>query len=216
MASSYGSDASKSALRNGYVALGRSLPPQLRERIDAGICSMFTLLPEYALCSLLLCYIPFHEEVDPFALARRAMATGKRVAFPVMKKQGSELTFYEVGNLDVLGKGARGLYEASQPHAARLGDKIMPSELATSVCLVPGLVFDAEGFRVGFGAGYYDEFLASYPGFKVGLVRSYQVSSNPLPAQEHDVSVDVLVTEGSIWRCRTPKKYHRERSESED
>ncbi|MGI6755371.1 MAG: 5-formyltetrahydrofolate cyclo-ligase [Atopobiaceae bacterium] len=214
MASSYGSDASKSALRNGYVALGRSLSPQMCARIDARVCSMFALLPEYVQCSLLLCYIPFHEEVDPFALARRARAAGKRVAFPLMEKQGSKLTFYEVGNLDDLSKGARGLYETSQSHAACLGDKIMPGELATSVCLVPGLVFDAEGFRVGFGAGYYDEFLASYLGFKVGLARSYQVSSNPLPAHEHDVCVDALVTEGSIWRCRTPEKYRQERSES--
>ena len=55
---------------------------------------------------------------------------------------------------------------------------------------------------MGYGAGYYDEFLPYYPGDKVGLIRSVQVSSNPLPREEHDIPVDVLVTEGSIWYCR--------------
>ena len=55
---------------------------------------------------------------------------------------------------------------------------------------------------MGYGAGYYDEFLAFYPGDKVGIVRSVQVSSNSLPHDDHDIPVDVLVTEGSIWQCR--------------
>ncbi|SDC37696.1 5-formyltetrahydrofolate cyclo-ligase, partial [Parafannyhessea umbonata] len=71
-----------------------------------------------------------------------------------------------------------------------------------SVCLVPGLVFDAEGHRIGYGAGYYDNFLAGYAGTKVGLARGIQISSNPLPHDDHDVAVDVIVSDGAIWRCR--------------
>jgi 5-formyltetrahydrofolate cyclo-ligase len=94
-------------------------------------------------------------------------------------------------------RGARGLSRKPVD-----GKPLGTVDMLGSICLVPGLVFDGEGYRVGYGAGYYDEFLAYYPGDKVGLVRSVQVSSNPLPHDDHDVAVDVLVTEGSIWRCR--------------
>ncbi|MGN0075726.1 MAG: 5-formyltetrahydrofolate cyclo-ligase, partial [Parafannyhessea sp.] len=71
-----------------------------------------------------------------------------------------------------------------------------------SICLVPGLVFDAEGYRIGYGAGYYDDFLAGYPGLKVGLARTMQISGNPLPRDAHDVPVDAIVSDGAVWRAR--------------
>jgi 5-formyltetrahydrofolate cyclo-ligase len=75
-------------------------------------------------------------------------------------------------------------------------------DLANSLCLVPGLCFDAEGYRVAYAAGYIDNFLASYAGLKVSLARTVQISSNPLPHDDHDVPVDVLISDGAIWQCR--------------
>lgn len=197
MASSNGSDASKASLRTGYLDLCARMPKDFSRRIDINVREMFDRLDLYHQTSLVLGYVPIHEEIDTLPLLREALLAGKRVALPYLVPRTSMLEFYEIASLSEVTRGARGLM--APPYDAKpLGTK----DMLGSICLVPGLVFDGEGYRVGYGAGYYDEFLAYYPGDKIGLVRSVQVSSNPLPRTDHDIPVDVLVTEGSIWRCR--------------
>ena len=70
-----------------------------------------------------------------------------------------------------------------------------------SICLVPGLVFDGAGYRIGYGGGFYDRFLAFYPGDKIGLAYTMQLSNNPLPVGATDVPVDMIVSDGCLWRC---------------
>lgn len=197
MASSYGSDASKSALRAEYLNLCKNMPRNFSTRVDRSVCTMLRMLDVYRKASLVLAYVPFHEEIDTTAIIRNAFKDGKRVALPVLGPD-TKLRFYEITSLSQVQRSGRGLLRPPAADSRELGLE----DFLGSVCLVPGLVFDGEGYRVGYGAGYYDEFLEFYPGHKVGLVRSVQVSSNPLPHNDHDVPVDVLVTEGSIWRCR--------------
>ena len=197
MASSYGSNASKSALRSSYMELCRTFPKKLATRVDESIFRMLGMVREYRQTEVLLAYVAFHEEIDTTAVIERALVEGKRVALPYLVPRTSRLAFYEISSIKAVSLGGRGLRE---PPA---GEKPLGIEdFLGSVCLVPGLVFDGEGHRVGYGVGYYDEFLATYPGEKIGLVRSMQVSSNPLPHDDHDIAVDILVTEGSVWRCR--------------
>ncbi len=197
MASSQGADASKASLRNQYLALCESMPKVFSTRIDNSVRAMFGHLDLYRDARTVLFYLPIHEEIDTYPLIEAAFADGKRVCLPHLDDTSSTLSWYELESIRSITRGSRGL--AAPPAGARpLGVK----DMLGSLCLVPGLVFDGEGYRVGYGAGYYDEFLAFYPGDKVGLVRSVQVSSNPLPHDGHDIPVDVLVTEGSIWRCR--------------
>lgn len=198
MASSYGSDASKSALRAEYLSLCKNMPRNFSTRVDRSVCVMLRMLDVYRKTSLVLAYVPFHEEIDTTPIIRNAFKDGKRVALPVVGPHDAKLRFYEITSLAQVERSGRGLLEPPTPSAQPLGLE----DFLGSVCLVPGLVFDGEGYRVGYGAGYYDEFLQFYPGHKVGLVRSVQVSSNPLPHDGHDIPVDVLVTEGSVWRCR--------------
>lgn len=198
MASSSGFDASKSALQNGYLNLCKEMPRAYRKTIDRDVFSMLRMLDWYRACKLVLVYVPFHEEIDTRPVVRNAFRDGKRVAVPVFDDKSASLVFYEISSLDQMTPAARGMRRPPSPDAKPLGEK----DFLGSVCLVPGLVFDGDGYRVGYGAGYYDRFLAFYPGYKVGLVRSLQVSSNPLPREAGDIAVDALVSEGSIWRCR--------------
>ncbi len=198
MASSQGTDASKSSLRNGYLSLCERMPKEFSRRIDGTVRGMLQNLDVYRDAKLLLGYLPIHEEIDTLPMLKDALAAGKRIALPYLDRTDNKLRFYEVDSLASITRGARGL--ARKPHED--DEPLDTADFLGSACLVPGLVFDGEGNRIGYGAGYYDEFLAFYPGHKIGLVRSVQVSSNPLPRDPHDVAVDVLVTEGSIWQCR--------------
>lgn len=198
MASSQGTDASKSSLRNGYLSLCKSIPRDFSSRIDGTVREMLGRLDLYCNADLLLGYLPLHEEIDTLPILKDALTAGKRIALPFLDPKSRNLVFYEIKSLAHITRGSRGL--ACPPHTD--AEPLTTKDFFGSVCLVPGLVFDGEGNRIGYGAGYYDEFLAYYPGDKVGLVRSVQISSNPLPHDDHDIAVDVLVTEGSIWRCR--------------
>lgn len=198
MASSSGFDASKSALQSSYLSLCKEMPKAYRKTIDRSVFTMLRMLDLYRKCKLVLVYVPFHEEIDTRPVVVNALKDGKRVAMPVFDKKTASLVFYEITSPDQVLPAARGMRRPPSPDAKPLGER----DFLGSICLVPGLVFDGEGYRVGYGAGYYDRFLAFYPGDKIGLVRSLQVSSNPLPREEGDIAVDVLVSEGSIWHCR--------------
>ena len=71
-----------------------------------------------------------------------------------------------------------------------------------AVALVPGYSFDGRGYRLGYGGGFYDAFLPGFAGVSVGLCRACQFCDRPLPRDDHDVPVDVLVTESSVMRFR--------------
>lgn len=195
MASTYGEDASKSALRSAYQAVETQLAPRHAERIDREIHMHFTAMAAYRDTPLVLAYVTYRNEMDTTPFIERAWKDGKRVAVPVCQR--GELTFYEIDTLEGMKMGARGVQEPDPDQC----QPIDPEDFADSICLVPGLVFDAEGYRIGYGAGYYDNFLATYPGLKVGLVRTLRISSNPLPHDDHDVPMDVLVSDGSVWVC---------------
>ena len=71
--------------------------------------------------------------------------------------------------------------------------------------LVPGIVFDKEGHRIGYGFGYYDKFLKKVPkAVKVGLAFDFQIVDR-IPAEEHDVPVDFIITEKRIIECKKNK-----------
>lgn len=196
MASSYGEDASKQALRSAYLELP-TLSPSHQARLDGDILSHLRSLFEYRTSDLILAFLSQREEADTRVAIERALADGKRVALPVYANDGT-VEFRVVSDLDHLSKGAGGGLEPSLKHS----EPVDEDELPLSMCLVPGLIFDAEGYRVAYGAGYVDNFLSDYPGCKVSLARTVQISSNPLPRDDHDVAVDVLVSDGAIWRCR--------------
>lgn len=66
------------------------------------------------------------------------------------------------------------------------------------VVIVPGVAFDKEGNRMGYGRGYYDRFLQDISAVRVGVCHSFQVIES-VPCEEHDVKMDIIVTESGIW-----------------
>ena len=81
-----------------------------------------------------------------------------------------------------------------QPEFHRLVDPIR-----VQLALVPGIVFDKQGGRIGFGGGFFYKLLPKMPqAFRLGLCFSAQISAAPLPLESHDVRLQALVTENEI------------------
>ena len=198
MASSYGTDADKSSLRSNYLVARRTIPARTRLESDSSIESSLRSFSIFAEAPLVLTYVSREAEVGTRSLIESLLAEGRRVAVPRVDLEAHSMTFHEIGSLDELVPRTMRILEplADAPALTE------PAQLAGSVCLVPGLVFDGAGHRVGYGGGYYDRFLAFYPGDKIGLARTTMLSSNPLPTDGHDVPVDFIATEGAVWSCR--------------
>jgi 5-formyltetrahydrofolate cyclo-ligase len=65
--------------------------------------------------------------------------------------------------------------------------------------IVPGIVFDSHGYRIGYGHGYYDKFMAEKRFSKsIGLAYEFQLMKNPIPKSEFDKKIDILITDGGI------------------
>ena len=72
-----------------------------------------------------------------------------------------------------------------------------------ALCVVPSLAVDEEGYRIGYGRGYYDRFLAGYGGVKAGLCYSFMVHKS-LPRESFDVRLDFIVTDRGVKRVEKP------------
>lgn len=197
MASSYGTDADKGSLREGYIGARSRIQTSTKEGLDERIKANLESFDIYSNAELLLAYVSSEGEVDTRAIIQDKLDAGGRVALPCFDESTRTLSFYEISSLDGLVEGHRGVLE---PDASE-GEPLTPFDLEGSVCLVPGLVFDAQGHRVGYGGGYYETFLPFYPGDKIAIARTTQLSSNPLPAEDGDTAVDFIVTDSGVWNC---------------
>ncbi len=144
-----------------------------------------------------------HGEVSTRGIVERALREGKTVVCPRVRWKPRGLDSFAVGSLDDLVESSRGLWE---PDSAA----VPVDHAAFDLVLVPGIAFDRRGWRIGFGAGLYDRFLAGVAAPRVALAFSLQILDS-LPVEPHDEPVDWIVTEGETIACRAI----REQSERE-
>ena len=117
-------------------------------------------------------------------------------AVPFCRPESCEMDFYRITSLSDLRPGYYGLPEPDRERCA-----LFPVERDDILCLVPGLAFTRDGFRLGFGKGFYDRFLPRFPGISVGLCYEGFVESS-LPIDDYDLSVDFLLTENGCTAAR--------------
>lgn len=182
----------KNDIREKYKALRAAIPPDVKVGMDEKICSIFTSLATYRYASVLLMYAPKSDEVNIFPIAEKALADGKKVAFPRCIPETHDMEYHYITSLDQLKKGTYGLLEPTSD--LPVYDR---NSTAPSACIVPALVYDKRGFRLGYGKGYYDRYLSSYIGSKVGMIYSDYIIDS-LPRGRFDLSVDFIATEKGI------------------
>lgn len=153
-----------------------------------------------------MCYMDFNNEVKTGEIINLFLSKGKRVAIPAVEKYGktakSRIVAYQINSLEEeMQKGAYGILEPVKD-ISRVVD---PKEF--ELVLVPGVAFDRNGNRIGFGAGYYDKFLCKTRKdcVKAGLAYEYQVLDS-IPAEKHDILMDYIITEKGIVKGKGDEK----------
>ncbi|KWW20354.1 hypothetical protein AS888_18470 [Peribacillus simplex] len=130
--------------------------------------------------------ISIHPEVPTERIIEQAWSEGKEVAVPKCET----LQFKKISSFKELESVYHGLLEPVAETA-----KVTKSEM--DVVIVPGLAFTKEGFRLGFGGGYYDRYLPGFKGTTMALAYEIQLVDE-LPIEMHDMAVDKLITPSKV------------------
>ena len=154
------------------------------------ICRNLEKLATYRYADSFLFYYPLKNEIDVrSALERLLKKEGRRVYLPrCIKGSQGLMDYYEIKSLDDLEEGSFGVME---PKAECRLERYFSKN---TVCIVPAIAYDKEGYRIGYGKGYYDRFLRHFDGTKIGVVFS-ELVFDYLPRGKYDNAVDIIITE---------------------
>lgn len=173
----------KTALRRQIRDKKRAMTETQIIEASCRLGELFAQSHQYRDAKTIYGYLPYNQEVRTVPMLERALRDGKRVAVP--KVYGDEMKFIYMTDLSLVEKGYAGIPEpvADEPVA----------DDPTALVLMPGLAFDPQGHRIGYGGGFYDKFLAREPEHPtLALCYDFQI----LPAigtEEHDIPVDCVL-----------------------
>lgn len=173
----------KAALRRYIKEQKRAMMELQIETASENLCNQFLDTQAYHDARTVYAYLPYNQEVRTVPIIERAWADGKRVAVP--KVFGDEMKFIYITDFSQVEKGYCGIPEPIEdgPEA----------DDPTALVLMPGLAFDLQGHRIGYGGGYYDKFLTNEPGHPtIALCYGFQVLP-ALETEEFDIPVDCVL-----------------------
>ncbi len=161
----------KMPLRQQAQALRESLDPATRKTADHAMAQAVMESSLFSRAPLILAYCSFGSEVETHTLIEEALRQDKEVALPRCLPGTGLMTWHLITSLSDLAPGYGGILEPPNNPATLIDPRTAGSR---ALALVPGLLFDDAGYRLGYGGGYYDRFLASFPGTSLGLTRTAQ------------------------------------------
>lgn len=173
----------KKELRQMIREKKRAMTADQIETISAQLGQRFAEASCYKAANTIYGYLPYNQEVRTVPMLERALREGKRVAVP--KVFGDEMKFIYITDFSRLEKGYAGIPEPI--------DNGPVADDPTALVLMPGLAFDSQGHRIGYGGGFYDRFLEREPNHPtVALCYSFQMLPM-LETEDHDIPVDCVI-----------------------
>ncbi len=183
----------KTALREKYRAIRTSMTTDEKKARDEAIAMQVRRLWQYEDNSTLLVYVSTPIEVDTRMIIANALQDGKRVAVPRCIAGTRNMDFYYIQSLNDLEPGSFGVLEPIP------NENNLVTDLSGGLCIVPAFSYDWNGFRLGYGKGYYDRFLSRFEGNIIGICYADCVQRS-LPHGRFDRPVELLVTETYLRR----------------
>lgn len=186
----------KKLIREEVLKKRKGLSAQDRAIYSEKIAEKILTSDFYKNSETIMCFINFSNEVSTRNFMERVIADGKRIAVPITYPDTYQLKPSILKSLNELEPG---FYNILTPKK-EFERFIDPSEI--DLVIVPGVAFRKDGYRVGYGGGYYDRFLSKIPntptiaiGFDIQIVED-------LPVDSYDIAVDYIYTEKNIINCK--------------
>ena len=185
----------KRSIRKEVLRKRDDLSPDVRTAKDRLIKERLLSLAEFHKANTVLLYASFRSEVETLDLIRGSLQMGKRTVLPRVDKEKHMLELYEIKDVGELTNGYMGIPEPSRSANRLLGIGDV------DFVIVPGAAFDTSGNRLGYGAGYYDILLAGRKKGTPVIALAYEEQIvDAIPVEEHDVKVDLIITDRSVIR----------------
>lgn len=184
----------KAVLRKKIRRFSRTIPLYQQFSNNREIYIKLFSIPEFINARIVHTNISsFPWEVQNVPLMHYLLSHNCRVIIPVACPEDKELKHFQ---LLQMGKLERGCYNVWEPYL-QSRTSIDPAE--AEIIIVPGMAFDRNRHRLGFGRGYYDKFLPAVHCPKIALAYSYQIFPE-IPAGKLDHKMDIIITENEIIR----------------
>ena len=169
-----------------------NIPEDEHDRMSRIICS--SLSSVIRPCDSVLVYCAKSPEVETSWFIDHLIEEKRDIIVPIIEKDTVSLRLSYILSRNVL---VPGTFHVPEP----LGNEIRASASDVTCAVIPMLGYDRFGGRIGYGAGYYDRFLSEHPNIKkIGIAFSIQEIPS-IPVQEHDIRMDVIITEKGVIRC---------------
>lgn len=184
----------KKQLRTKLKQLRNALSAEEQSDLSYNITEKVVSHYDFGRAKNILIYMHYNSEVQTDGIILYAFMLGKRVFIP--KVEGQEMNFYEIHDLKECVNGFRGIQEPPQSaEVFRLSSDAPKDE---TLVILPGLGFDNECNRIGYGGGYYDKYLTANPNC-MKMAIGYDVQCiDAVPTEETDIRMDIIITDEQI------------------
>lgn len=182
----------KKDIRKQIFAARKTYSDNQIEEWSRLITQRVTALPAFRNAEQVLAYADYNHEVVTRFLIEEAWKAGKQVAVP--KVSGKDMIFYKLEDFSQLEPGYYGIPEPARGEIVEWEDALM---------IMPGVAFDKENHRVGYGGGFYDRFLEKHPRVqRVAVAFSFQILPE-VPVEPTDIFPQIIVTEKDTYYLGT-------------
>jgi len=189
----------KIQIRREIQKIRDSMPRNDKESKDKKILNFLFNWNIYQEAKTIFCYVSFRSEINTLDIIKDALTRGKRVCVPkVLPEMNLMKPFLIKDPNKDLKKGFYGILEPDEKCP-----EVNPEEI--DLIIVPGLAFTHEGYRIGYGGGFYDRFLSNSESITCSLAYDFQLYDE-LPVKDFDIPVDYLITESGIKPTNKRKK----------
>ena len=170
----------KQELRKKYLSIRKNICSTIPSSI---ITKKVLSHPKIITSSTILIYMSNNNEVDTKEIIN-ALLPSKKIALP--KVINKEIKFYYINSLLELSPGYYGILEPITTNPVNNYDN--------TICITPGVCFSRDGYRIGYGGGYYDRFLSKHKVYTIGLCYK-ECLVDALPHESHDKQIDEIITD---------------------
>lgn len=184
----------KQEMRKYYLEKRRQLSHNNVRMLSKLISDKVLILNEIKKAETIALYLPINNEVDTREIINRLLEGIKQIVVPCYFEQEKNYHFVKFYNWQSLETGPSGIL---QP----VTKTVIDSQKIAAV-IMPGLAFDINGVRLGYGKGVYDKLLKDFQASKIGLAYNFQIVDR-LPKESHDLMVDLIISEKRSISCLT-------------
>lgn len=172
----------KKEIRQRILQQLKDFNGNIKIQADKYLANQLYATSDYQQAQSIALVISFNHEVNTFPIIEQALQDGKSVFVPEMDYERHLMTFKEIFNINDIAKDQKGIYYTTSNG---------PLTNDIDLVVVPGVGFQHDGYRIGYGGGYYDKFLSTFPTKTISLLYDFQLTT--FKPASFDQKVDKLI-----------------------